>query len=96
MDVMEAIRNRRSVRRYSAEPIPDDVLGAMCEALRLAPSACNNQPWRFIIVTDAETRHALAKAAHVVVLRGIGGVVVEEVDHAGAVADPHVAAEPLV
>ena len=63
MDVMEAIRNRRSVRRYSPEPIPDDVLDAMCEALRLAPSACNNQPWRFIIVTDAETRHALAKAA---------------------------------
>ncbi|MCX7806022.1 MAG: nitroreductase family protein [Planctomycetota bacterium] len=63
MDVMEAIRKRRSVRKYSPEPIPDDVLAAMKEAIRLAPSACNNQPWRFIFVTDERLRKELAAAS---------------------------------
>jgi nitroreductase len=64
MTVMEAIRNRRSVRQYSNKPIPPDVMGRMCEALRLAPSACNNQPWRFIIVTEAGLRQKVSVAAH--------------------------------
>jgi len=64
MDVMEAIRCRRSVRRYSDRPIPEDVLNEMREALRLAPSACNNQPWRFVFVTEASLRKDLAEACN--------------------------------
>lgn len=63
MDVHEAIRKRRSVRSYSRRPIPPDVLERMHEALRLAPSACNFQPWRFVFVTDPALRQAVAKAA---------------------------------
>jgi len=63
MDVFEAIRVRRSVRKYRSDPIPDAVLDRMLEALRLAPSACNYQPWRFVVVRDAKTREALAHAS---------------------------------
>jgi nitroreductase len=64
MDVLDAIKTRRSVRSYSSRPIPDDVMERMKQALRYAPSACNFQPWRFILVTDAELRGKVAKAAH--------------------------------
>jgi len=63
MNVFEAIRTRRSVRKYRSDPIPDPVLDQMLEALRLAPSACNYQPWRFIVVRDEKTREALAHAS---------------------------------
>jgi len=63
MDVLTAIRTRRSVREYSSRPIPDDVLGRMHQALRYAPSACNFQPWHFIFVTDADLRRQLAQAS---------------------------------
>lgn len=62
MDVFTAIMNRRSVRAYSSKPIPPDVMDRMRRALRAAPSACNNQPWHFIFVTDAELRKQVAKA----------------------------------
>ena len=64
MDVLEAISTRRSVREYSSRPIPADVMERMCQALRYAPSACNFQPWRFILVTDAELRRQVAQAAN--------------------------------
>ena len=63
MTVNQAIRNRRSVRAYSPKPIPDGVLQRVKDALRLAPSACNIQPWKFILVTDAKMRQGLAQAA---------------------------------
>lgn len=63
MDVLDAIRNRRSVRSYSSKPIPADVLDRVRLALRSAPSACNFQPWHFIFVADAELRRKLAHAS---------------------------------
>jgi len=63
MDVMTAIRTRRSVRAYATDPIPPEALARIKEALRLAPSACNYQPWRFILVTGAATKEAIAKAS---------------------------------
>lgn len=64
MDVLEAIRRRRSVRAYSSQPIPGEVMERMRQALRSAPSACNYQPWRFILVSDEELRRDIAKAAN--------------------------------
>jgi len=63
MNVMDAIRTRRSVRAYAATPIPTDVFKRMQAALRWAPSACNNQPWHFVLVSDAELRRQVAQAA---------------------------------
>ncbi len=48
--VIETIRRRRSVRRFAAEPIPDDVVHVLLEAANDAPSAHNKQSWRFVIV----------------------------------------------
>jgi len=62
MEVLEAIKKRRSIRRFRLETIPDETLRLILEAGRLAPSAGNRQPWRFILVKDAERRRALAEA----------------------------------
>lgn len=64
MDILEAIRIRRSVRAYSSRPIPDEAMLRMRQALRFAPSACNFQPWRFIFVTDGELRRELGRLAN--------------------------------
>ena len=64
MEVFEAIRVRRSVREYRPDPIPEDLLERVTEALRLAPSACNYQPWRFILVRDPRLRSEVTAACH--------------------------------
>jgi len=63
MTVLEAIRKRRSVREYDARPVPEDAMARMREALQMAPSACNNQPWSFVIVTGEKIRAALVSAS---------------------------------
>ena len=64
MDIFEAIRTRRSVRAYSAKPIPDAMMETMREAMRLAPSACNYQPWHFVCVMRDDFRRRLAQLAN--------------------------------
>jgi nitroreductase len=64
MNVFDAIRTRRSVRSYAAGPIPADVLERMRQALRLAPSACNFQPWHFVFVTDEALRRQVAEVCN--------------------------------
>ena len=62
MDVMDAIRQRRSIRSYKPDEIPEDVLAKLLEALRLAPSGANFQPRKFIVVRDRATKTKLAAA----------------------------------
>ena len=76
MDVMEAIRKRRSVRSYASTPIPEGVMRRMRQALRFAPSACNYQPWHFILVEDEQMRRDLAHAAKDQTFVGTAPVVV--------------------
>jgi nitroreductase len=64
MDVMEAIRKRKSVRKYLNKKVEEDKLFAVLEAGRLAPSASNRQEWRFIIVRDQSSKKKLAEAAN--------------------------------
>jgi nitroreductase len=59
MDYYEVLKTRRSVRAFTDKPIPDQVLQRLLESARLAPSACNYQPWRFILVRDPITRDKL-------------------------------------
>jgi len=63
MDVYEAINLRKSVRKYLNRAVEKGKLIKILNAARLAPSASNRQEWRFVIVTDAETRRELADAA---------------------------------
>jgi len=63
MNVIDAIKTRKSVRRYLDKPVEDNKLNTVLEAGRLAPSASNRQEWRFVVVRDPETRKGLAEAA---------------------------------
>jgi nitroreductase len=62
LDFYDVVQKRLSVRSYKPDPIPEDVLNRIIEAGRLAPSAKNYQPWKFIIVKDPEIRKALVPA----------------------------------
>ena len=64
MDVMEAILERRSIRDFQDKAIEKEKLERVLEAGRQAPSAANGQPWRILVVTDAETRKKLVPAAN--------------------------------
>lgn len=61
--VLNAIKSRQSVRKYSDKPISDEVLNNILEAGRLAPSWVNVQPWKFIVVKSQTTKDLLAEAA---------------------------------
>ena len=61
---LAVVRTRRSCRAYDpARPVPPAAIAACLEAARLAPSACNRQPWRFVVVQDAATRAAIYEEA---------------------------------
>ena len=62
MSFLELAARRVSVRGYRPDPVPDDLLAKVLEAGRLAPSAANRQPWRFVVVRDRAARHALKPA----------------------------------
>jgi nitroreductase len=61
VDTIEAIRTRRSIRRYTGEPFSDDVLAEILKAAMSAPSAGNQQPWQFVVVADRALREAIAQ-----------------------------------
>ncbi len=61
MDVLEAIRTRRSIRRYKKEPVPEEMLEQILEAGRWAPSADNSQPWNFIVLRDENLMSEIAE-----------------------------------
>lgn len=63
MNFLELVKKRKSVRKYLPEAVPREVLLRCLEAARLSPSACNSQPWRFIVVEDIEQKNRLSEAA---------------------------------
>ena len=62
MEVIRAIRGRRSIRKYKPDPVSDDALNTVLEAARWAPSWSNTQCWRFVLVCDPATKAKLADA----------------------------------
>jgi nitroreductase len=64
MEVLEAIKGRRSIRSFLPDPVPEKDLKTILEAAIMAPSAGNCQPWEFVIVKDEERKRKLAEAAH--------------------------------
>jgi nitroreductase len=71
MDALEALRTRRSCRKFAAREVPRDLLEKVIDAGRLASTARNEQPWEFVVVTDASA------------LRQLGGMT----DHGHFIAD---------
>ncbi len=61
-EFLELVKKRQSTRGYSPAPVEEEKLNRCLEAARLAPSACNAQPWKFIVVDQTELRHQIAQA----------------------------------
>lgn len=61
MDLFEAIKNRRSIRSFEDRPVPEDLIKKIIEAGQWAPSACNRQDWKFIIIDSKEVKEKLLK-----------------------------------
>lgn len=61
MELNDAIRLRRSIRKFKKDPIPESYIYELLDAARLAPSATNLQPWRFIVVKTEEAIQKLSK-----------------------------------
>jgi nitroreductase len=62
MDFLELVTSRHSVRSYQPRPVQQDKLDRILEAVRLAPSGSNRQPWKFVVVRDADVRRQLVAA----------------------------------
>ena len=60
--ILEAIEKRYSVRHYKDQPVEDDKLAEVLEAGRLAPSGCNLQPWKVVVVRNREMIRSMAHA----------------------------------
>ena len=62
MEALETIFSRRSIRSYTAVPVPEESVELLLRAAMAAPSAGNQQPWRFVVVRDRGRLQALAAA----------------------------------
>ena len=62
METLETIKNRRSIRKFKADPVDNETLATILDAARLAPSWSNTQCTRYIVIRSAETKGALADA----------------------------------
>jgi len=62
MNFTELINIRQSVRKYQDKPVEREKLEKIIEAVHVAPSACNSQPWKLIVVDEPELKNKVAKA----------------------------------
>jgi nitroreductase len=60
VDLLQLIKTRQSVRRYTAKPVEKEKLERCLEAARLAPSASNSQPWSFVVVDEPKLKDKVA------------------------------------
>lgn len=64
MSVIEAIKSRRSIRKFKSDPIPPETLSEILEAGRLSPSAGNRQPYKLLVITDQRTREGMSRGRY--------------------------------
>ena len=57
----DPVLSRRSIRKYTSEPVPDDVVERLLRAAMAAPSAGNQQPWQFVVIRDRATLTAITE-----------------------------------
>ena len=60
-DIIDIIKSRRSVRKFTTDPVPEDLIEKILEAGRWAPSGLNNQPWRFAVITATDLKQEISK-----------------------------------
>lgn len=81
MEYFELIRSRESIRNYDPDrPVPKQILEKILDAGRLAPSACNIQPWKFLVISSAQmlekvracySRDWFRDAPHILIVIGL-------------------------
>ncbi len=71
MDLFEAIKGRKSIRRFKQTPVPDEDIRKILDAGRLAPSSSNTQPWSFMVIKDRLKLQQMAAAVRDMVDRMI-------------------------
>lgn len=59
MELIEAIKTRRSIRKFQNRPVSEELINFIIDAAMMAPSAGNQQPWHFVIITDREKLDAI-------------------------------------
>ncbi len=60
-DMLDMIKKRRSIRKYTDQPVTDEQIRQLLEAAMAAPSASNIQPWEFVVVRDPDLKRQLAQ-----------------------------------
>lgn len=63
MDAIEAMKTRRSIRSYSPDPVPTEIIEDIIDCARHAPTGRGEQPWEFVVVTDERMRKSIAELA---------------------------------
>ncbi len=61
MNFSQLVKKRESSRKYIDKPVPRELIDRCLDAARLAPSACNSQPWSFIVIDDEATKQEIVK-----------------------------------
>ena len=64
MDAFELIKTRRSIRKFTDKPVPDNVIDRIMEAGTWAPSGLNNQPWKFAVIKDSDLKKEVSGLTH--------------------------------
>jgi len=64
MDILELIKTRRSIRKFTDEPVSDEVIDKIIEAGIWAPSGMNNQPWKFAVMRDNALKAEISGLTH--------------------------------
>ena len=62
--MINEIRTRRSIRKYTDQPVSDATVAQLIESARLAPSGSNTQPWHFVVIRSEETKSRIAEVSH--------------------------------
>ena len=69
--LLELAKNRRTVRRFRPDPVPDEYVDKIIEVARWAPSGLNQQPWEFVVVKKPELRQQIAELGREVLMRSM-------------------------
>ncbi len=69
MNFYKLAQNRQSTRKYLPDPVEKEKIIQIIESCRLAPSACNSQPWKFIVVDDPEIKNKISDSSYGKILR---------------------------
>lgn len=64
MSFIELVNKRESIRHFIDRPVPREIIDRCLEAARLAPSACNSQPWTFVVVDEPDLKQKLAGSTY--------------------------------